>query len=58
MNEVLESYAYGQFIDGRDAGVISNTEEEIVEILQSQESVTYQNSRLTFTFTIDDLIEV
>jgi len=55
-NVKLSRDAFVRFQEGQEAGLITETEAELIEIITDQEIITYQDSSHSFVFDGDDLI--
>jgi len=53
----LDSCSFAAWQEGYENGTIRDTEEEVVKIVLKQEVVSYCDSRATYTFDINDLVD-
>ena len=54
---MLDSVAFEAYNNMKEVGLITDSEQEIVQILLDQEVVTYCNAKYSVTFDVMDLVE-
>ena len=54
---MLDSVSYAAYLEGRGNGTITDTERDLIQIIQDQEIVTYASVKHSYTFDIMDLVE-
>jgi len=57
MNYLLDSEAWFAYVEGYNNGTITDSEQDIVQIILDQDVVSYCSSKASYTFDYNDLVE-